>query len=189
MAKENIQWTKSLDESHKMYEAYFNQHKANIHKAWEQIQVGMAEEPFITDKYLNWYINDAIDHHDESKKSEYEWNQYRRYFYPVYGIDIDRAFIQKEYDEAWKHHYTHNKHHWEYWANRDTNAERETLPFIRQCAFVEMACDWQAMSLYYKNNIRDWYEENLDSIVMTPEDTVFIKRLVYYLGELPSDMF
>ena len=55
--------------------------------------------------------------HDVSKYGDDEFEAYRNYFYPKEGEKKDR----KAFDIAWKHHYTHNSHHWEFYLDEDGN--------------------------------------------------------------------
>lgn len=167
----------TYEESKKAYKQYIDEHKSNVILAWNEVQVKCINQPFVTDKYINWYISSLIKEHDDSKFDVVEFEPYRKYFYPTI-YDTDKEQIQKDYDEAWVHHYTKNPHHWEYWCNYDQNKERNSLQFIRQAYHVEMMCDWMAMSTFTNNTVPDWYNDNQDKIVMCDEDKQFIEMLM-----------
>lgn len=164
----------------KEYNNYILQHKHNVIKSWNKIQIKLYNHPFVKDKYINWYITKLCNTHDDSKYSIEEFEPYRKYFYPT-TEDIDKDIIQKEYDDAWVHHYTHNPHHWEYWANYDENKERETLRFIREAYIVERVCDWMAMSIFQEghDNCLEWYYNNKKEMVMIPDDERFLETVLH----------
>ena len=78
--------------------------------------------------------------HDLSKFSVTEFMSSAKYF------QGDRSPIQAEkeaigYSKAWLHHKSHNKHHWQYWTDFDTNGDiiKVKIPIKY---VVEMVCDW-----------------------------------------------
>lgn len=172
---------KTYEDSKTAYVNYINEHKANVIEAWQQVQVKCVNETFITDKYIHWFITNLVEHHDDSKFKPIEFEAYRKYFYPIDGVDTDKEAIQVDYDRAWKHHYKNNPHHWEYWCGYDQDKERESLPFIRQAYHVEMMCDWMAMSKFNNNTVPDWWNSNQDKIVMCDEDRTFTTKLMSML--------
>lgn len=97
---------------------------------------------------------DIIEEHDESKFSEEEFEPYAQRFYN--NGEEDLAF-----QEAWKHHWTHNEHHPEFWLGED-------MPYIY---ILEMLCDWGSFSIekgdltelskFYYDKAKDDEEKNL----------------------------
>lgn len=74
--------------------------------------------------------------HDYSKFSRAEWTPYvNRFFGGRAGVE-DKALDPQEFHEAWRHHYTHNPHHWEYWC-LGTKIDPMPWPYVR-----EMIADW-----------------------------------------------
>ena len=168
---------KNYENSKTAYVKYIKEHKARVIDAWNEIQIKCQNQPFVTDKYINWYISNLVNHHDDSKFDDIEFEPYRKYFYPT-TEETDKEQIQKEYDEAWIHHYTNNPHHWEYWCMYDQDKERNSLSFIRQAYHVEMMCDWMAMSQFENNTVPDWYINNQNKIVMNDDDKQFTEMLI-----------
>ena len=86
--------------------------------------------------------------HDLSKFSPAEFGPSARYF------QGDRSPIEAEkeaigYSNAWLHHKSHNKHHWEYWCDYD-NDTGEVFPHkIPYVYVVEMVCDWIGAGMVY----------------------------------------
>lgn len=118
-------------------------------------------------------------HHDNSKFSWIEWRAYVRRF--EMGIKDP-----EEWARAWRHHWTHNDHHIEYWQERALvfswtgthkfrgdwrRAEKwkELLPtgvFVPDDAVEEMVADWMAASYAYngswpKAGQWEWGKNNL----------------------------
>lgn len=169
-------------ESKRAYLDYITSHKQRVKDAWIEIQKQFYNHPFVTDKYINWYITKLCNTHDDSKLLEEEFEPYRKYFYPTVE-DTDKDVIQKDYDNAWILHYSRNPHHWEYWVDFDKNKERECLKFIREAYCVERVCDWMSMSIFNNNKVKDWYEENKQSMYMSEDDRKMVENLVYNLEE------
>lgn len=176
---------KSLEESKRAYMQYINEHKANVVESWNKLQILFVNEPFVTDKYINYYITNLVKTHDDSKYSDVEFEAYRKYFYPL-ETETNKEIIQKEYDKAWINHYSNNPHHWEYWVDFDRDKERECLRFIREAYVVERICDWMAMSKFQGNNVVDWYEENKNKIYHSDEDKKFLEHILYNLKNIDN---
>ena len=102
-------------------------------------------------------FDEIIEEHDDSKYSEEEFEAYAQHFYGTKDNDL-------EYAEAWKHHWTHNEHHPEFWLGED-------MPYIY---ILEMLCDWGSFSIdkgdfrelskYYYDEAKDDEEKNLSDI-------------------------
>ena len=91
---------------------------------------------------------------DNSKYSGEEFEGYRQWFYPKEGEEKNKDV----FDKAWKHHYEHNSHHWEYHL---TNGKPKPMSKLN---IAEMILDWIAMSIKFKNSPLEWYKENKDRI-------------------------
>lgn len=78
--------------------------------------------------------------HDLSKFSIVEFSSSAKHFQGNRSpIDAEKEAIG--YSMAWLHHKGHNKHHWEYWTDFDSNGQvvANKIPFKY---VVEMVCDW-----------------------------------------------
>jgi hypothetical protein len=97
--------------------------------------------------------------HDLSKFiPDKEFNAYANWFYGKYGkaykgdYSVEHEMAKTRFDWAWKHHYTHNKHHWDYWS-----AEHQEMPreYIKQ-----MICDWKGMARKFGDTAQAYYLKN-----------------------------
>ena len=80
-------------------------------------------------------FDNLIKNHDKSKFSKEEWGPYRDYWM---GDKWDsKPEIVENFRKAWKHHYSVNKHHPEYWQGKG-------MPYIYK---LEMICDWLSFSV------------------------------------------
>ena len=92
--------------------------------------------------------------HDLSKYSPTEfWNSVKYYQGGKKSpIPIQRA--EEGYSEVWLHHKGRNKHHPEYWFDKDA---REKTPIIPYKYTVEMICDKLSASITYQG--KNWTNE------------------------------
>lgn len=88
--------------------------------------------------------------HDMSKFSPSEFIASARYFN---GDKNDR-----EYQYAWIHHKNHNKHHWQYWVDIDSETGEFILPNIPIKYMKEMYADMVGASKTYNRNKFDYKE-------------------------------
>lgn len=160
---------KTIDESREYYTKYVNEHIANVTKAFEMFgdeilayrdKLYSTGRGFVASKNL---ISINLKQHDESKFSAEEYDSYRKNFYcseeDIIASGMSReefeSQVKKDFDEAWKHHYEVNKHHPEYWM---ATIERKKAYFpIPTYAFVEMICDWIAVSMTLKSSVSHWW--------------------------------
>ncbi len=136
----------------KEYKNYIIKHKANVTKFADWLVENLPE--LFTEATDVETFYKLIKEHDESKWSEEEFEPYAQHFYGDKKNDF-------EYEEAWKHHWTHNEHHPEFWLGED-------MPYIY---ILEMLCDWGSFSIasgnmkelseFYFNKARDDEEKNL----------------------------
>lgn len=91
--------------------------------------------------------------HDLSKYSPTEFKEGIKYFQGTFS-PITAAKKDKGYSEAWLHHRGRNKHHLEYWV--DKNATDKT-PIIPYPYVVEMVCDKLAAGMVYQKD--NWTKE------------------------------
>ena len=163
----------------KKYKEYIIDHINNVKASYD-----LLFRPFIRDlstrssdiisTYSNKDILDAcrlarenIEFHDRSKYFKEEFYGYRYKYFPTYTEQTDAGYKEladKEMDKAWKHHYTHNPHHPEYFGrNKDM-----PLEYI-----IEMICDWQAMSIHFNSSLRGWWKEHTESKHRVMTDKTF----------------
>jgi hypothetical protein len=149
------------------YLNYVREHVDNVSKAWLELQEKCKDMRFIYDDYYFFSITDAVDSHDKSKLSEFEFVQYRKAFYPC---ESEQKF---DMTEAWNHHKKENAHHWENWASI---ASEKHDPSVEVHA-VHMILDWMAMGYKFGGTARSYYEKNKEKINI-PDWTV---RFIYQI--------
>lgn len=125
------------------YMDYIEEHIANVKSAFYKYGNTLCEKLNIS----KFELEKNIYKHDLSKFSEDEFDAYRNYFFPCNGEERN----DKAFELAWEHHYKNNPHHPEYWIH---NNQIEDMPNIY---IAEMLCDWEAMSMKFKNNTYDYY--------------------------------
>ena len=130
---------------------YILEHKANVKKFADWLKENLPELFENIDLDL---FHELIAEHDDSKFSEEEFEPYAQKWF---GNKKETL----EYEEAWKHHWTNNEHHPEFWLGED-------MPYIY---ILEMICDWGSFSIksgdftelsdFYFNKAKDDEEKNL----------------------------
>lgn len=130
------------------YLEYINEHISNIKLAHKKYGEELCN--LLKINKLELAVNIAI--HDASKYSLEEFDAYRLYFYPCSDEEKDKELFNK----AWKHHYTINKHHPEYWVDGDNIKDMPNL------YIAEMLLDWEAMSMKFGSNTYEYYKKERD---------------------------
>jgi hypothetical protein len=143
--------TEDLDGYQEENKKYIEEHKANVKKFADWLKENLPE---LFDNIDLDLFNEMILEHDDSKFSEEEFEPYAQKWF---GDGIKTP----EYEEAWKHHWTNNEHHPEFWLGED-------MPYIY---ILEMICDWGSFSMksgnmkelseFYFKEARDDEEKNL----------------------------
>lgn len=135
------------------YLDYIERHYLNVQKAWEELNTKCQGYGFnwIYDNVIWDEINGNIKDHDLSKLSQYEFVQYRQFFYPTSNETKDKELM----NEAWLHHLEKNKHHWQNWTQSNPNH----IPFL-----IENICDWMAMGYEFGDTAKEYYENNKTKI-------------------------
>jgi len=126
--------------------------------------------------------------HDLSKFSIAEFIPYAEFFHGYYGVVAEKTYTyeqinngqscvsnsylecKKAFLKGWEHHKDKNKHHWNYWDER--NLEMPTK-YIRQ-----MICDWMAMSVKFNSSPQEFYLKNYTNIKLNKNDRHFVEILL-----------
>lgn len=144
----------SIEKQEAAYREYIKEHVLNVNNAYECIKDGLAIHLCCDEDLLERNIRK----HDASKYSKEEFTAYRMKFYPdnnpeeaSYTADAKN----KAFEKAWKHHYTVNPHHPEYWIVNGKPIKMVTY------AIAEMYCDWAAMSFKFNNIPSKWYADKM----------------------------
>ena len=166
----------NIEQLENTYREYIDNHRENVQKAWTIMKSNSECMDLIT-RYLNTnvdaaikLIDDMIKSHDLSKYKEEEFDAYRKNFYPSTPEEKESNTIA--FDNAWKHHYSNNLHHWNWWYETG-NMEHMTIPYI-----VEMICDWEAMGYKFGNTSKQYYDENRDKIQLGQRQRLFAEELM-----------
>ena len=151
---------------------YLEEHFNNIAKAFEEVTKACKQSLFFADDYNYHTLHQAVRYHDISKFSAEEFTQYRNKFFPLIYDQSPYLSITTNvpFDQAWKHHYLNNTHHWE-------SATTET-------DLVHMVIDWTAMSYKFGGTAQSYYEANQHKIKLKPDLTEFMYTIFNYLKDL-----
>lgn len=177
------------NKNEELYIDYIETHRENVKAAYEKYFLPLLDDEFeLNSCSVNEFkksIEDAthnISVHDESKYSDIEFTPYRIRFYPTTNekAALENSDIAQEQAEsfaiAWKHHYSNNPHHPNYWVNEETGEIADMqLRYI-----VEMLCDW----LSFGDDIRVWYKNEAETekkamSIRTQEIVVELMDLIY----------
>lgn len=138
------------------YLDYIERHYGNVQKAWQLIQEKCKDKgfKFLYDDFLWFTINEDVVNHDYSKLSEYEFTQYRQYFFPAEGEERNKDKFLK----AWEHHKNNNLHHWQTWTTNNADS------IHAEALLVMNIIDWVAMGFEFGDTAKDYYEKNKEEI-------------------------
>ena len=142
-----------LDGYQEEYKNYIIEHKERVSKFADLLKEKLPE---LFDNIDVELFDEMIREHDASKFEEPEFEAYAQKWFNNSGETL-------EYKEAWKHHWTNNEHHPEFWLGED-------MPYIY---ILEMLCDWGSFSIdkgdfrelsdFYYNKAKDDEEKNLSA--------------------------
>lgn len=115
--------------------------------------------------------------HDLSKFSRVEFNESVKY-YTGDRSPIDNCKAAIGYSEAWMHHKSHNRHHYEYWTdNYDKGTTCIKMPYKYA---LEMVCDYLAAGRAYgkdkfsMESELNWWKEKRKIAKMHPDTKKFV---------------
>ena len=130
------------------YLKYILEHKKNVF-----IECMILAKQYWNEKYFKKnnrkVVRELIIHaftHDLSKFSLKEFIPYAKYFYGKKKT----LKTKDDFENAWEHHYTVNKHHPEYWTGKNM-----PIKYIRF-----MVCDLKAMSRKFGGTAQEYYLQN-----------------------------
>lgn len=174
----------------KNYLEYIEEHVSNVSLAFRKLFLDKEFEfplereiqnkkkyTVAESKRLLQEVQEEIKTHDNSKYYDEEFYAYRRKFNPtkLEKEEQDKEIIdqvEKEYEDAWYHHFTHNPHHPKFWKyckviKRDGLGEPleiepkkeplEIAEIMSMVSILHMICDWEAMSIKFGGSTIDWY--------------------------------
>lgn len=166
------------------YLEYIDEHVNNVKIAFGKLFV--SNENLILPDYTREQTRDIIEKarpyiltHDASKYYQEEFDAYRRHFHPT-SSEKERGETKEEEDNfnfAWKHHYTNNPHHPQFWCW--CNITNTIIPYnhpfdwtidtkihapidMDVISIVEMLSDWEAMGMKFHSETPDFWKNDPD---------------------------
>lgn len=128
--------------------------------------------------------------HDLSKYSWVEFSAGVKYF-QGYRSPIDAEKADKGYSLGWLHHKGRNKHHWEYWT--DKNPQGIFCHKIPYNYVLEMCCDRiAACKIYQKDKYTqasayEYFIKGTDRLYMHPESAQLLHTILLMIKEKGED--
>lgn len=145
------------------YLKYILEHKKNVFI--ECMKLAMQHQGGIRRKLIIHAFT-----HDLSKFLPCEFIPYAKYFsgkfktpwekliqYGYYNQKYSKEYVEEQFNKAWEHHYTHNKHHEDYWRGKD-------MPYLY---IIQLIADWKGMSRKFGDTAQEYYLKNYHKFNMT----------------------
>lgn len=165
-----------LIDSTRAYCDYLEEHFNNIRRAFQELSEACDGMSWVRDDYTWHTIRNEVCWHDVSKFSTAEFVPYRDKFFPG---TLTSSGDYPEFPEAWKHHYEHNEHHWEFIAALPEDTPVGTV----ECYLIHMVVDWMAMGYKFGDTAQQYYEANSHKVTLKPDQVDFIYELFNKLKE------
>ena len=147
---------------HLRYLVYILRHKWHVFRAGQQLGVP------------RW----RLIMHDWTKFTPAEWGPYVRRFYGGRGSQWEKDADPQEFHMAWRHHWTRNPHHWEYWLPEPACDTAKTIP-MPETYTREMVADWiGAGRAQGKPDVATWYAANAAKMVLHADTRALAERLI-----------
>lgn len=117
--------------------------------------------------------------HDWSKLTRAEWGPYVRRFYDE---ENERP---GEFKEAWRHHWSHNKHHWQGWCMRLDGTPAISTVRMPETYAREMVADWMGAgrAITGRWEVAEWYANERERIELHPETRSLVEGIIAMLGD------
>jgi hypothetical protein len=117
--------------------------------------------------------------HDASKFSQAEWGPYVRRFFAGRGSQWEKDADPAEFHMAWRHHWTRNPHHWEYWLPEPI-CESKHGPLPMPETYVrEMVADWYGAGMAQgKPNVAAWYNQHGGRMLLHDDTRALVEHLI-----------
>ena len=115
--------------------------------------------------------------HDISKFRPSEFIPYAKHFYNEDGSKKQHV-PDDDFDAAFLHHLSANKHHWQYWVKIVNPNEMVALD-MPEVYIREMVADWNAMSRAQGNlDAKTWYQANKDKMILSIKTRVKVEEML-----------
>lgn len=129
--------------------------------------------------------------HDMSKFHPIEFFESVKYW-DEEKSPLANAKLQKGWSDAWYHHRSRNRHHWEFWA--DNFEAGVNCPIMPYKYTVEMLCDWLAAGKTYhgkdftfQDELDWWNNYKRDRVKMHPANKEYINIMLSALAASERD--
>lgn len=117
--------------------------------------------------------NTEIENHDQSKYSADELDAYACFFYGDLTEDAAIAF-----NEAVKHHYAHNAHHWQHWLDKDGFPKHMPKESV-----AAMVADWLAAGRRHGAwDMAAYLNKTANEIALHVESRKYFEELLLLIG-------
>lgn len=160
------------------YDRYLEQHISNVKKGFDWMKENIPQ--YVFDPYGE--IEAGLALHDQSKRSEEEYDAYDQYFY---GNNKSYAVVQN-FDLAWLHHIHVNPHHWQHWVLINDDPKDGTVALdMPYEVIVEMICDWWAFS-WAKGDLTEiftWYEDHKERMILSDKTRKTVEKILDAIKE------
>ena len=159
------------------YKSYIEEHVSNVWVSFKRL-LELFGDGMTTS--MKTELAARCIFHDMSKYDIEEFYPYRKNHHPI--NEEEKKLVKKEYDRAWKRHYTLNDHHWEHWKidkkGEDVDSNYGEMKVV---ALLELICDWMAMSIKFNNTVKDYYMKEKKKIHFHPSTRkLFLKIIEKY---------
>lgn len=158
----------------RQYRKYIDEHINNVKRAFEEMLL-CPDLDWIDWEDIHTDLYNQVQKHDKSKYSYLEFNAYRKNFYPV--NEEEKELNKEDFEEAWQHHYEHNRHHWqcrEYDICPDGKLTRQ-----QEIDCLENVLDWMAMGYKFHDRPYQFYEAHKNEIKLPEAEIAFIEKVIY----------
>lgn len=169
------------------YDEYLQNHKLCVRKAYDYLlENGLVE--------YDLSVQSMIDHHDESKYGEAEYDAYDMYFYEDNDPETRDDVTEYNFLYAFLHHLHNNPHHWQYWVliQDSDESHKEEVLYMPENAATEMICDWWSFSWsnYMQSHSKqdlysmfDWWHDNMPNIKLHYDTMQFVLVMMQSIKE------
>ena len=162
------------------YLSYITKHLKYVRDTYDKeiapIRSKVNISKYFTDDYYIYSIDKCYENiliHDLSKRSQEEFDAYRKRFYPTEREKSEKwEEIKNDFRVAWVHHYKNNPHHVEYWNGKD----------MELCYILELYCDWKSVSLLKGDNPYKFYVTSEERSLMSKRTREVLEELFSILG-------
>jgi hypothetical protein len=105
-----------------------------------------------------------------------------RRFYGKGAGQADMSADPADFQIAWRHHWTCNPHHWEYWLPEPAQASQEgRVPLEMPERYArEMVADWMGAgrAITGRWDVQRWYAKHKDTRLLHPVTRALVEELL-----------